>query len=130
MQRIRYFINRWGMSIVMMAAIFLFSSTPGDKLPNYGISDTLVKKGGHMLGYGLLSISYWRGLKWDKKYLGWSWVFALLYALTDEFHQSFISGRHATLLDVILFDSTGAAIGLWVSQRINSPRKIESNRRL
>jgi VanZ family protein len=123
MQGIRDFVSRWGMSIVMMAVIFFFSSTPGYQLPNYGIIDTLVKKGGHMLGYSLLSLCYWRGLKWDKKYLGWSWVFAVLYALTDEFHQSFISGRHASLFDVILFDSTGAAIGLWVAQRIISPRK-------
>jgi VanZ family protein len=124
MQGIKDFVNRWGMAIVMMAAIFFFSSTPGDKLPNYGISDTLVKKGGHMLGYGLLSLSYWRGLKWDKKHLGWAWVFAVFYALTDEFHQSFVSGRHPSLLDVILFDSTGAAIGLWVAHRMISPRKI------
>ena len=123
MQRIKNFTYRWGMSILMMAAIFFFSSTPGDKLPNFGISDTLVKKGGHMLGYGLLALSYWHGLKWDKKQTKWAWVFAVIYALTDEFHQSFVSGRHPSLFDVVYFDSTGAAIALWEAKRIISPKK-------
>ncbi len=45
-----------------MAIIFAFSSTPGKDLPNFGVLDFLVKKGGHMLGYGLLALAYWRGL--------------------------------------------------------------------
>ena len=123
MQGIRDFVSRWGMSIVMMAAIFFFSSTPGDKLPNYGLGDTLVKKGGHMLGYGLLSFSCWYGLKLDKKNMRWAWVLAVLYALTDEYHQTFVPGRHPSIFDVLLFDSTGAVISLWAAQRIIPSRK-------
>lgn len=121
MQRIKGFIYGWGISILMMAVIFIFSSTPGDQLPNFGFTDSLVKKGGHMLGYGLLSIAYWQGLKWDKKQIKWAWLLAVLYALTDEFHQSFVSGRHASLFDVILFDATGAGIALWITRRFIPP---------
>ena len=74
-----------------------------------------------MLGYGLLSIAYWQGLKWDKKQIKWAWLLAVLYALTDEFHQSFVSGRHASLFDVILFDATGAGIALWITRRFIPP---------
>src|ERR1700690_1138235 len=107
MENINKFIYRWGPSILVMAVIFKFSSTPGNKLPNFGSIDSWVKKGGHMLGYALLSLSYWHGLKWDKKRAWWAWIFAVLYAITDEFHQSVIPGRHPSPLDVILFDATG-----------------------
>jgi VanZ family protein len=123
MQIIKDFIYRWGMSILIMTAIFIFSSTPGDKLPNFGFIDSLVKKGGHMLGYGLLSEAYWHGLKWNKKLAGWAWILAVLYAITDEFHQSFISGRHPSLFDVFLFDATGAAVALWITLRIIPQRQ-------
>ena len=117
MAKIKEFIYRWVPSILIMAVIFKFSSTPGNKLPNFGSIDAWVKKGGHMLGYALLSLTYWHGLKWDKKVVWWAWIFAVLYAVTDEFHQSFVPGRHPSPYDVILFDATGAAIALWIKQR-------------
>jgi VanZ family protein len=121
MARIKSFFYRWGLSILVMAVIFKLSSMPGDELPNFGLADYWVKKGGHMLGYGLLSLAYWHGLKWNKKLVWWAWIFAVLYAITDEFHQSFIAGRHPSAFDVILFDATGAAIALWISQRLFPP---------
>ena len=99
-----------------MAAIFKLSSTPGDELPNFGLLDYGIKKGGHMLGYGLLSLAYWHGLKWNKKTIWWAWLFAVLFAISDEFHQSFVSGRHPSAFDVILFDAPGAAIALWIKK--------------
>jgi VanZ family protein len=121
MSKISNFIYRWGTAIVLMAVIFKFSSTPGNELPNFGSMDDLVKKGGHMLGYGLLSTAYWHGLKWDKKRIRWAWIFAVLFAITDEYHQSFISERHPSPIDVLLFDAPGAAIMLWIEQRFIHP---------
>ena len=117
MANIKNFFYRWGPSILVMAVIFKFSSTQGNKLPNFGSIDSWVKKGGHMLGYALLSLSYWHGLNWDKKRGWWAWIFAVIYAVTDEFHQSFVPGRHPSAFDVILFDATGAAIALWIKER-------------
>ena len=104
---------RWLPAIVLMAAIFTFSATPTKNLPNYGFWDTLVKKGGHMTGYGLLAVAYWYGLGFDRK-KGWlAWLLAVLYAATDEFHQSFTPGRHASVDDVLLFDNGGAILARW-----------------
>ena len=65
---------RWFPAILMMALIYLASATPSDELPNYGFWDTLIKKGGHMTGYGLLASAYWYGLGFDPK-KGWlAWV--------------------------------------------------------
>ncbi len=105
-----------------MAIIFAFSSTPGKDLPSFGILDFLVKKGGHMLGYGLLALAYWYGLGWNKKYVWLAGCLAVAYAATDEVHQSFVAGRHPSPVDVFLFDGGGAAIFLvicsWIRKKL------------
>jgi len=109
--------RRWFPAILVMAVIFAFSSTPGSDLPNFGVIDFLMKKAGHMLGYGLLALCYWRGLGFDKKRIWLAWFLCIAYAATDEFHQSFVAGRHPSALDVLLFDGVGAAIALWIWSR-------------
>jgi VanZ family protein len=39
-------------------------------------------------------------------------VLAVAYALTDEFHQSFVPGRHASFIDALGFDAGGAGFVL------------------
>lgn len=97
-----------------MGVIFAFSSIPGDEMPTFDLYDWLVKKGGHMLGYALLAWLLFRG--WGgtgrRAYL-LAFLGAVLYALSDEFHQSFVPGRNATLVDVAI-DSLGALLVLLV----------------
>jgi len=57
------FLRHWLPAIIVMAAIFVFSSIPSYELPDFAWADTLIKKGGHMLGYGLLALAYWWGLR-------------------------------------------------------------------
>jgi len=102
----------------MMAAIFGFSSIPSSGMPDFGLLDLLVKKGGHALGYGLLALAYLRGLKGNEggltfRYLVIAWALATLYSATDEFHQSFVPGRNPALIDVLI-DSVGAALALLI----------------
>jgi VanZ family protein len=103
---------RWLPSVLLMSAIFLFSSIPSKEMPNFGSWDTLVKKGGHALGYGLLALSYWYALKWNRKLSWLAFLFAALYALSDEFHQSFVPGRHPSWVDALLIDNGGAVLAL------------------
>lgn len=58
-----------------------------------------------------LALSY--GLKSGPRLWGAVLVLTIGYALTDEFHQSFVPGRDPSWVDVG-FDSLGAAIGLVV----------------
>lgn len=118
-------VSRYIPAAIMMAAIFTFSSIPLRDLPNFSWADVVVKKGGHMIGYALLALSYWFALKPEKgknwKY--WlAWVLAILYATTDEFHQSFVPGRHASPIDVLVFDNLGAAIALFLASRIRKQK--------
>jgi len=120
MERALSFIGRWGSCILVMMVIFAFSATPASNLPRFGSLDYYVKKGGHMLGYGLLALSYRHALA-GREYRGrMAWILAVLYATLDEFHQSFIPGRHPSALDVLLFDATGAAIALLTINHFSS----------
>ena len=105
---------RWIPSLFVMTTIFIMSSTPSTSLPSYGMWDMLIKKGGHMTGYGLLSVSILYGLDNDRKKNWLAWLLAVLFALSDEFHQSFTPGRNPSLVDVFVFDGGGAALGLGI----------------
>ena len=102
----------------MMTAIFVFSSIPSVEMPNFGVLDFLVKKGAHALGYGLLALAYLWGLKGkgseiESRQLYIAWVLATMYSATDEFHQSFVPGRHPAITDVMI-DSLGANLALFL----------------
>ena len=105
-----------------MITIFLFSAGPHSNLPNFAWADRIVKKGGHMVGYALLALSYLRALGYrpEKRWL--AWCFAVLYAVTDEIHQSFVPGRFPSVWDVLIFDNLGALVSLWVFSLYKSQR--------
>lgn len=110
----KQFFNKWGFALLLMAGIFFFSSLPSVSIPSLGALDWLVKKTGHFLVYGLLACSYLRGLS-QRGLLAHliAWGLAVLYALSDEFHQWFVPGRGNSLVDVGI-DALGAVSGLGV----------------
>ena len=109
----------------MMAIIFSFSSIPNQQMPSFGLLDTLVKKGGHATGYALLALANLLAMRSQiggrnaRPYL-LAWLIAVAYAASDEFHQSFVPGRHPAITDVGI-DALGAMVGLilakWFSGR-------------
>ncbi len=105
------FLKRWFPALLMMTLIFGFSSIPSHEMPEFGALDLSIKKFGHALGYGLLALSYQRGLGGKRPWL--AWIMAATYAASDEIHQSFVPGRGPSVWDVLLFDNFGALAGLW-----------------
>ncbi len=110
--RFLLFVSRWLPALGMMTLIFAFSSVPGEVMPRFGWAEFVVKKGAHMAAYALLALSFWRGLGWQGRRAGLAWLLAVIYAVTDEVHQSFVPGRQPSLADVLVFDALGAALGL------------------
>lgn len=104
---------RWLPAIAVMAVIFGFSSIPSQDLPSFGLWDLVVKKGAHMFGYGLLALAYWYGLRFAKHCSWLVLLLTVLYAITDEFHQTCVPGRHPSWVDALIFDSSGAALMLF-----------------
>ena len=102
-------IARWVPAILLMAGIFILSAIPSAEMPAFGIWDTLLKKGGHMLGYGTLVLLYWYAMRWDRKRTWIALILAISYALSDEFHQMHVPGRHASLKVVATDGATAGA---------------------
>jgi VanZ family protein len=124
MTKLKPILWQWGPAILMMAAIFAFSSIPSTEMPTFGLMDIIVKKGGHALGYGLLALAYLRGIKGESGHIVTrkifiAWVLATLYSATDEYHQSFIPGRHPAVTDVMI-DSVGAALALILTNKYHA----------
>jgi VanZ family protein len=120
-------IQNWLPAILMMCVIFWFSSQPADELPNFNWADAIVKKSGHMVGYGLLAFTYWYALDMNKQKRWLAWVFVILYALTDEYHQTFVRGRHPSIWDVMIFDNVGALISLWLTTVYIKRKRPDTN---
>lgn len=90
-----------------------------------------VRKGGHLTEYAILAALVGRALcrpradaarPWSWKPAGLALLVAAAYAATDEFHQSFVPSRDASLLDVLL-DTVGGGIGLALAGAIRHWRK-------
>lgn len=90
----------------------------------------IIRKTAHFSIYtilGILTINLMLTIKNKKMYeiLIFALIFCVFYAITDEFHQSFIPGRSAEIRDVLI-DSSGALVGILVTLGIiKITRKIK-----
>lgn len=107
-------LPRWIPALVMMIIIFLFSSRSTSELPNFLGWDYVIKKTGHIVEYGLLALAFYFAFRFEPRYRWTAWFMAVVYAATDEYHQSFVPGRHTSLVDVFIFDNIGAFTALWL----------------
>lgn len=119
----------WVPAILWMVAIFYLSSFPNPLPIRRRLLDIVVKKTGHFVGYAILALLYRLGMLIergvdDSEAVPWSWGLTLFYAATDEFHQSFVPGRHSSALDVLI-DGTGALVGLWLFRKTRPRTTIE-----
>lgn len=87
-----------------------------------------IRKAGHVVGYGLLSILLFRawretlpsssGARWAMRWAGIAVVGTALVASLDEWHQSFLPSRTGTVHDVVLDTCAGIAaqilVLLWI----------------
>jgi VanZ family protein len=115
----RWILN-WVPAIIVMAIIFVASSTSGSDIPSFGYLDFLAKKGGHLLGYALLGAASFRawnrsGSLWRSAMLKAS-ILVALYAVSDEWHQSFTPGRNPSFQDVGI-DIVGGILGIVLMSR-------------
>jgi VanZ family protein len=85
------------------SVIFLLSHIPGLKT-DLGFMDFVLRKTAHVVEYAVLFLLTYRALYESgagrKKAYIISAVFSVLYAASDEFHQSFVPGRGPSVADV------------------------------
>jgi len=107
----------WGPVVLWAAVIFALSSIPhlGTGL---GTWDLVLRKIAHTAEYALLGALLYRAIRHAPAAL----LVASAYAVTDEFHQTFVRGREGTPRDVAI-DAIGMAIVvIWLRRGQLSPR--------
>jgi VanZ family protein len=123
---IRYLLWYWLPPLIWMGCIFFFSAQPDLPGPPQPWLNTLFTNLGHFIAYGFLALWWYRALssvpslseagELRTRVARMTFLIALLYAASDEFHQSFVPGRDASLLDLMV-DSGGAAVALLLISR-------------
>jgi VanZ family protein len=88
-------------------------------LTEYAILAVLVR---HALRAGAGAPAFTRGLR--PELFAWTW--AVVFAMSDELHQSFVELRGASVGDVLI-DAVGAAIGLSVVMLASRARAYETS---
>ena len=109
-------LSAWLPVIAWAALIFALSSIPhlGTGL---GTWDTILRKGAHVTEYAILGLLLLRAIGREMP----AFLLGVGYAITDELHQHFVTGRHSSPIDVAI-DSTGVLIGVLVFVRARRSR--------
>jgi|SRR5215831_2636330 VanZ family protein len=118
-------------SIVLPILKWLFPSASRQSLAT---AHFLIRKAGHLTEYAILASLAARAFRhsWHQALRShWFWLsllFAIAYSLSDEFHQSFIPSRTASIYDCMI-DTTGGLIGLaivgwWNRRRTEKKRGV------
>jgi len=102
----------WLPVVAWAAVIFTLSSIPSLST-GLGTWDTILRKGAHLTEYAVLGALLYRALGREPLAL----AAGLAYAATDELHQHFVHGRHASPVDVAI-DAVGVAAGMLVWLRL------------
>jgi VanZ family protein len=103
----------WLPVLLWAAVIFAFSSVP-HLSSGLGVWDTVLRKCAHVTEYAVLGALLYRAFEREAPAL----AAGVAYASTDELHQHFVRGRHASPIDVGI-DAVGVALGmlLWLRLR-------------
>lgn len=113
-------LQYWLPVLAWMALIFGLSSLPGSTLSDFGSLDFVVKKLAHVTEYAILHFLLFRALRTviaPDRALFAAAVISLLYAISDEYHQTFVPLREGRIRDVFI-DSIGiAAMYLYLRRR-------------
>ena len=113
----------WLPVVAWAAVIFTFSSIP-DLSTGLGTWDLVLRKLAHTTEYAILGGLLWRPLGRELP----AFAAGVAYACSDELHQHFVRGRHASPVDVAI-DAVGVTIGVLVLSRSLEFRRGTQGRR-
>ena len=117
-------LMRWMAVVVWMGVIFALSAIPSLASPIEPIYDFILRKLAHVTVYVVLTLLVYGALRPHMARSTRAWLLAMLvavlYACTDEWHQTFVPGREGTVRDVAI-DGLGV-MGAWM---VASVRRVQ-----
>jgi VanZ family protein len=105
-------LTLWLPVVFWAGVIFAFSSVPGLST-DLGVWDTVLRKCAHVVEFGVLGALLQRALHREPQAL----LLGSAYAVTDELHQSLVSGRQGSPLDWTI-DTVGVVLGVLLYARV------------
>ena len=112
-------LTHWLPVVLWAALIFTLSSIP-HLATDLGTWDLILRKCAHATEYAVLALLLYRAIGRELP----AFLIGFAYAITDEIHQAFVRGRHASPFDVSM-DAAGLALGLLLLH-VNRTRRIAS----
>lgn len=122
-------VSIWVPVLIQMGLIFYFSSQPSGSpaLERFPFSPGI----GHLVGYAILGVLLYRAFNgglsgWSTKAAGHVLIVGVVYAVSDEVHQLFVTGREASLLDIVI-DILGILAALLMVWAYNINKDMKKN---
>jgi len=116
-KKIKKLFSLWIPPICWSFLIFYLSSRSLPSTSQIFWRDFIVKKSAHVIEYAIFSSMLYRAFRnsgISKRNSGiFAICLAIIYASTDEYHQSFTPGREPRVRDVI-FDTIGASLAIYL----------------
>ena len=127
-------LKYWAPPVLYMVVIFVLSSLEQPPLPMPEFEWLTIDKLYHFIEYAILGALVARALVKTKPAIlpsRWVWyvaaVFSILYGASDEWHQTFVPGRFATLADWVA-DVLGSIAGVFGVYLYYRKQSVISNR--
>lgn len=105
---------------------------PGISMQALDAAHDIIRKCAHVFEYFILGVLLFRAFRSNsRESRGWHWAFysmiaVVIYAVSDEFHQAFVSDRNPAIFDVVV-DSIGGLLAQAASvMRLYSGGKINN----
>lgn len=112
MSKNRNRVKKWLYVILWCGLIFAGSSLPKAELPTTTWFNWIAHKIVHLAEYGVLAYLFHQALEYTTHRKLLAVFLTVLYAISDEYHQTFVPGRYGKITDVLI-DSLGAIVVLW-----------------
>jgi VanZ family protein len=117
-------VGRLAPALLLMGLIFFLSAQ--SSLPKTETDfDIALRKLAHMTEFGLLWLLWLRALRPSTTIHRAAFIalgICVAYAISDEFHQSFVADRHPSPFDVAIDTAgMGVAVAVWLTWRRRRP---------
>lgn len=128
MRKVIQALYYWLPPFIWMGLIYFMSSQKSVSITSNPVAEFVTFKTLHMIEYAFLFFLFYRAFHslknvWEHSYALYSFLIAILYSVTDEFHQLSIPTRQGRIRD-ILFDIVGILIMYGIIRKVRLLRKL------
>ena len=108
-------LSLWIPVVLWAALIFTLSAIPSLST-GLGVLDLVLRKCAHLVEYAILGAFVLRAIAHEPLAI----LLSSAYAATDELHQAFVAGRHASPVDWLI-DTVGIVAGVFLLAKARRP---------